>query len=263
MLRINCAAQLFEPAQFAAVHSRSAAPSVFLPPMCERYVIASQAEVEREFRVVRPWWRFSASFNVAPSRTVPVVRMHEGETEGVMLRWGLVPEWAEGDSSRKCAAHASSEHLEGSDIVRAAWSRGRRCILPLAGFYGWWLTPARYRQPYFVRLVDRDVCGIAALWDRTVAQDEDDVIESCAMLTVPANSLITGVDTTAKHMPAILRPEDHETWLSGSPSEARSVLRAYPGDQMTAYNISPRINSLKHDDAWLIHPVAQDIQDCA
>ncbi len=231
--------------------------------MCERYVIAGPEEVQREFRVAHPWWCFSASFNVAPSRSVPVVRLHEGETEGVMLRWGLIPEWAEGDSSKKSAAHASCEHFEGSDIVRGPWSRGRRCILPLAGFYGWWLTPARYRQPYFVRLVDRGVFGIAAIWDRTVAQNEDDVIESCAMLTVSPNSLITEVDNAAKYMPAILRPEDHDLWLSGSALQASTVLRPYPSAQMAAYNISPRINSLKHDDAWLIHPVQQDVQDCA
>ena len=39
--------------------------------MCERLVIPSRAEVEREFPVARPWWQFSLRFNVAVSAPFP------------------------------------------------------------------------------------------------------------------------------------------------------------------------------------------------
>jgi putative SOS response-associated peptidase YedK len=223
-------------------------------PMCERYVIPEQTQVEQEFRLERPWWKFPPSFNVAAARNVPVIRTYRGETEGVMLRWGLVPDWAEGDASKGCAAHASVEDAERSLLMRGAWSRGQRCILPLAGFYGWQLTPDRYRQPYFIRVSSRSVFGVAALWDRTVAEQDDDVIESCALLTVPANALIAEISDVA-HMPAILHRDDYETWLTGSPAAARTLLRSYSPDSMTAHAISPRINSLKYDDANLTQPI--------
>jgi hypothetical protein len=36
------------------------------------------------------------SYNVAPTQSVPVVRIQDGERAGVMLRWGLVPYFAKG-----------------------------------------------------------------------------------------------------------------------------------------------------------------------
>lgn len=57
--------------------------------MCGRYVTKDQAAMERAFSVVKPWWRFEASYNVAPTQSVPIIRLAEGEREGVMMRWGL------------------------------------------------------------------------------------------------------------------------------------------------------------------------------
>jgi len=59
--------------------------------MTERVVIPGRTEADSELSVTRPWWEFSVRFNVAVSQSVPVARMHERETEGVMMRWGLVP----------------------------------------------------------------------------------------------------------------------------------------------------------------------------
>jgi putative SOS response-associated peptidase YedK len=57
-------------------------------------------------------------------------------------------------------------------------------------------------------------------------------------------------------MPAILREEDHEAWLTGTADEARNVLVQYPADLMVAYAVSPRVNKPENDDPALIDPVA-------
>ena len=119
--------------------------------MSERLVIPGRAEAESELSVAHPWWQFSVRFNVAVSHNVPVVRMHERETEGVMMRWGLVPSSAKGDVTRGGHAHARSDALQSAEDFRSAWFHGRRDIVPLAGFYIWQRTPAGYRQPYYVR----------------------------------------------------------------------------------------------------------------
>ena len=62
--------------------------------MCERYVLPDQAAAEREFLPAQPWWKFKASFNVAAQQYVPAIRIHDGQSEGTMLRWGLIPGWA-------------------------------------------------------------------------------------------------------------------------------------------------------------------------
>lgn len=223
--------------------------------MCERFVIADQTAVEREFPLLHAWWRFAPSFNVSTRDNVPVIRLHAGEAEGVMMQWGLIPDWAEGDARKACTTHAPVDELDRNQAFSGAWWRSQRCILPLSGFYGWQLTSQQYLQPYFVRLVNRSVFGVAGIWDRSVAKDEDDVIESCAMVTVPSNPLLADVHNTSRYMPAILHRDEYDPWLHGSTARARSSLRTYPEERMVAHAVSPRINSLKYDDEQLIRPV--------
>ncbi|HKU15762.1 MAG TPA: SOS response-associated peptidase [Steroidobacteraceae bacterium] len=223
--------------------------------MFERYVLPEAEQAEREFGVVRRWWQFAPSFNVAPSRYVPVVRTHEDEVEGVMLRWGLIPEWAEADASKACAATASFATLAHSSVTRGAWDLGRRCIVPMFGFYTWQRTGRGHRQPFFVRLVNRSAFGVAAVWDRTEPEEGDDVIESCALITVPPNPLLVEVQGCNADMPAILERRDYAAWLTGSATKAKSAIKSLPEQHVLAHPVSPRVNSLRNDDAQLIRPV--------
>jgi len=223
--------------------------------MCERYVMPEAEQAEQEFGVVRRWWQFSPSFNVGPSRFVPVIRMHDGQVEGVMLRWGLIPGWAEADASKACAATASVAEIEHAATTRGGWELGRRCIVPMFGFYAWQQTWQGHRQPFFVRLVNRSVFGVAAVWDRTEAESGDDVIESCAPITVPANSLLAELQGSTNEMPAILDRRDYAVWLTAAPAVAKTVLRPLPQQHMIAHPVSPRINSFRYDDEQLIRPV--------
>jgi putative SOS response-associated peptidase YedK len=223
--------------------------------MCERYVMADAEQAEREFGVVRRWWQFSPSFNVGPSRYVPVIRMHDGQAEGVMLRWGLIPDWAEADAAKACAVTASLAEVEHAAATRGGWELGRRCIVPMFGFYAWQMTWQGHRQPFFLRLVNRQVFGVAAVWDHTEADDGDDVIESCAMITVPPNSLLAELQGSASEMPAILDRRDYAVWLTAAPAVAKTVLQPLPQQHMIAHPVSPRINSFRYDDEHLIRPV--------
>ena len=222
--------------------------------MCERYVVPDQMLAELALAPERAWWRFAASFNVAPSRYVPAVRLHEGHSEAVMMRWGLIPAWAKGDLSAGHWLRLSSGTLERSPLFRGPWLNGQRCILPFAGFYTWRLTPAGYRQPYFVQASHSPVFGVAALWDRT-EDDDGDVIEGCAILTVPASTPLASIQTASREMPAIIAAEDFEAWLRGTPVEARALLRTPPEGLLTSHPVSPRINSLACDDPGLVRSV--------
>lgn len=225
--------------------------------MSERLVIPDRADAENELSVVYSWWQFSARFNVAVSQSVPVARMHERESEGVMMRWGLVPSYAKGDVARRGCARVRGDALLSSEDFRTAWIYGQRGIVPLAGFYVWQRTQAGYRQPHYVRLVNRLVFGVAVLWERSVS-DDDDVVESCALVTVPANPLLAEIDNTTGDMPAILRREDYDTWLRSSAAEASGLLETYPQTRMVSHPVAPHVNHLEFDEPWLIRPAAQD-----
>jgi putative SOS response-associated peptidase YedK len=221
--------------------------------MCERYALPDQLVAEREFVPAQAWWKFAARFNVAAHQHIPAIRLHQGQSEAVMMRWGLIPSWAEGKSNGEAPTSIEREQINRSEVCRPAWLNSQRCILPAAGFYAWRLTSTKFRQPYFVRLLERSVFALAAIWDSSVG-DDDDVIESCSVITVPANELVATVANTTRRMPAILKRRDYEVWLRGTPVAAMRALKPYRADQMEAYAVGPRINSIAADDSGLIRP---------
>jgi putative SOS response-associated peptidase YedK len=183
--------------------------------------------------------------------------MHERESEGVMMLWGLVPPSAKGDVAQRGCARVRGDALLSSEDFRTAWFSGQRGIVPLAGFYVWQRTQAGYRQPYYVRLVNRLVFGVAVLWDRSVT-DDDDVVETCALVTVPANRLLAEIDNTTGQMPAILRREDYDTWLRSRVAEASELLETYPQTRMVSHPVAPYVNHLEFDEPRLIQRAPQE-----
>jgi putative SOS response-associated peptidase YedK len=225
--------------------------------MCGRFTIGSQAAIEREFSIVQPLWSFEASYNVAPTHSVPVVRIQDGQRAGVMMRWGLIPWFAKGTPPNYSTINATLENLERGAAWRGPWSRAQRCIMPAAAFYEWHLGDDRNKNPFLIKLSDQELFGFAALWDRSIKADGT-VIESCALITMPGNELMRHIHNTGAHpfrMPALLAKADREQWLMGTALEAKAVLRQYPQDCMVAYQVSTRVNSPKNNDAALIVPV--------
>jgi putative SOS response-associated peptidase YedK len=171
-----------------------------------------------------------------------------------MMRWGFIPAWAEGKIHGAPALRFKAGRLERSNKCREPWLAGQRCILPAAGFYTWQVTEAGHRQPFYVTLLDRSVFGLAAVWDRSVSE-EDDVIESCAIVCVPANELLQGISSPPGWMPAILSRKNYGTWLRGTPADAKSVLATYSASRMHAGAVSPRVNSPQAEGPELIRPL--------
>jgi len=226
--------------------------------MCGRYILSRQAEAEKTLGVKRLRWRDSPSYNIAPAREVPVIRVAPaadgGEREGVMMRWGLVPPFLKGENPKFPTMNARIETMETSPAYRDAWSKGQRCIAPADGFYEWQMMPDAPRQPWFIGLADNEVMPFAALWDRSVKADRT-VLESFTIITLPANEFMAKIDNGNQRMPAILRKEDVETWLTGTPEQARAALIQFPGEQLRAHKVSVRVNSPKNDDEKLLEAI--------
>jgi putative SOS response-associated peptidase YedK len=220
--------------------------------MTQRLVIPSREEVDAELPVARPWWQFPVRFNVAVGQSVPVARMHERQTEGVMMRWGLAQLTASGVIDLTRRGSVRSDALQSAHQLHTPWLHGRRGIVPIAGFYLWKRASAGHAQPWYVRLVNRPVFGVAALWERAEADDE--VIESCALVTVDANPLLAEINSATGQMPVILRTEDYAAWLSASVSRASELLQSYPQARMVCHPVGPYVNHLEFDEPGLIRP---------
>ena len=100
---------------------------------------------------------------------------------------------------------------------------------------------------------------MAGLWDSSTKEDRI-VIESCAVITLPANQVMNLIQNTAGanegRMPAILHPTDQEAWLRGTPEQAFACLKPYEDELMIGCKVSSRVNSPKNNDAKLVEEVA-------
>jgi putative SOS response-associated peptidase YedK len=225
--------------------------------MCGRYVSPDEASIEREFNLVRTEWQFPASYNVAPTQNVPVVRMNkQGERAGACLHWGLIPYWAKGVPPKFSTINATVEKLTEAATWRNPWKRGQRCIVPALGFYEWQvLADGKSKQPYYITMNDQEIFGFAGLWDSSTRNDGVR-IESCTIITMPANKLMAEIHNAKHRMPAILVKHDRDAWLMGTPEEAFLTLKQYPDTHMVATPVSKRVNTPKNNDAELIAAVA-------
>jgi putative SOS response-associated peptidase YedK len=150
-----------------------------------------------------------ASYNVAPSQEVPALRHVDDETEGVMLRWGLVPFFARGVPPKYSTINARVETIETAPSYRGPWKRGQRCMLLASGFYEWHIKEDGTKQPYYITVADQELFGFAGLWDRSEAADGA-AIESATIITMPANLLMAEIHNGRARMPAILAVEQRE-----------------------------------------------------
>jgi putative SOS response-associated peptidase YedK len=225
--------------------------------MCGRYSTPQQSEAERYFEVHLLHWQFERSYNVAPSQAVPVIRSADGEREGVMMRWGLVPFFAKGVAPKYSTINARIETIESSPCYRGPWRRGQRCILPAAGFYEWHLREDGSKQPFFIQAADQAVFGFAGLWDSSKREDGS-VVQSCTIVTMPANAMMAQIHNAPgkQRMPAILPLAVAEAWLRGPAADALAVLHPYASELMVAWPVSVRVNSPKNNGPELVAAAA-------
>ena len=198
-------------------------------------------------------------YNIAPTQPMPAVRVHAAaRTRRLsLLRWGLVPYWAADPAVGARMINARAETVARLPAFRDAF-RERRCLVPASGFYEW-RRAEKGRQPWLLRRRDGKLMGFAGLWDRWRPAPgdarHDEPLESCAVLTTPANELVARLHD---RMPLVLDPADYELWLDPDvrdPERLAALLRPFPAEEMEAIPVSPRVNSPNNDDASLLERV--------
>jgi putative SOS response-associated peptidase YedK len=195
-------------------------------------------------------WLF-ASFNVAPTQRVPVVRNAEsGERELVEMRWGLIPSWAKDRKLSSSLINARSETVDQKPAFRSAF-KARRCVLPASGFYEWLRTGAASRPHYLCR-GDGQPMLLAGLWDSWLDKDSGELVETCTIITTDANAVVRGIHD---RMPVILEPAQAQRWIDPrTPTEeAKALLSSAPDGMLNLREVSTRVNSPRVNDPSLIN----------
>jgi putative SOS response-associated peptidase YedK len=173
-------------------------------------------------------------YNAAPTDLLPVCRLNRGGQRDIaMLRWGLIPFWANDPKVGFKSINARAETVATAPAFRDAFKR-HRCLVPANGFYEWKKLAGGSKQPYLIQMRDGAPFSFAGLWDRWSKGEAP--IESFTIITGEPNSLVADLHD---RMPVILDPADYDAWLTGSdPAALQRILQPFPAQLITAFPIS-------------------------
>lgn len=243
--------------------------------MCGRFTLRTSAARlakwyrDVEFPVLVP------RYNIAPTQKVLTLRANQNsDLEAVMLRWGLVPSWADDLRIGSRMINARSETAATKPAFRQAFKR-RRCLILADGFYEWRSINGG-KQPYLIQKTDPEsplIC-FAGLWetwhekkdvtpratstvqselfpetiDAALTSAEATVVETCTILTTSANSLMSQLHD---RMPVILEPTSQRIWLDPSIEDLQLLsaqLTSYPASQLRMHPVSRAVNKPSVDE---------------
>jgi putative SOS response-associated peptidase YedK len=223
--------------------------------MCGRYVIISTPAAIRAYFAYAEQPEFPPRYNVAPTQPIPIVRLHDGKRQFVLMRWGLIPAWVKDPNTFSPLINARAGSVIDKPAYRAAMRR-RRCLVPADGFYEWRQIGGR-KQPYFVRRKNPgEPFAFAGLWETWTGPNGEE-LDTVAIVTTEANRTLA---TIHPRMPVILPPEAFDLWLDCAKVDARTaaaLLTAIREDLLEAYEVSPAINRVANDWQALIAPLPQ------
>ena len=98
---------------------------------------------------------------------------------------------------------------------------------------------------------DKRPFALAGLWKELADPKTGELQDRYLVLTCPPNELAIGVPN---RMPDIVDAGDCERWLSSEVPPV-DLLRPYPAEKMTAYEIGQQINRRGYDAPDIVDPV--------
>ena len=227
--------------------------------MCGRYTVTRPADLLEELGVetTEP---LQASYNVAPTQKVPVVRATPGVVPGddspareaINLRWGLIPFWAKDIKIGNRMINARSETVASKPAFRNSLRR-KRCAILADGFYEWKKLEDG-KQPFHIHLKGNRPFVFAGLWDRW-DKGPIDPIESFTILTTSPNDRVAELHN---RMPVILTPEAIDLWLDPTVDDASrlvKVLEPYDAEEIEFHPVSKMVNRPSNNVPQCLNPV--------
>ena len=222
--------------------------------MCGRYTLATPDPSQ-----LRARWPLGERvevrrrYNVAPGDdVVAVVRPRDGEPEGTLLRWGLVPYWASDPKEIGVKTiNARAETVAERPAYRDAFAR-RRCLVVADGFYEW-----SAGTPHWITRSDGAPFAFAGLWASWRPRGSDDVepLRTCAIVTTASAGAVRNLHD---RMPVILDPADENRWMDpATPADELHALLAPAGPPLHARPVSRNVNDARHDAPDCLDPPEQ------
>lgn len=228
--------------------------------MCGRYTLISPLDDLLDvFGVPEVHFDYRPRYNIAPSQDAPVLAEDQDGRRIGLLRWGLIPSWADDPAIGSRMINARSETASEKPSFRAAFGR-RRCIVLADGFFEWSRPGLAGRHtegkgkkvPYWIHLPTQKPFGMAGLWEKW-SPPEGDPIYTFTILTTEANDDLRSIH---HRMPVILPPDEYRDWLSPdtSPSHLQEMMAPFSVGVLDARQVSTLVNSPGNDVPECVEP---------
>lgn len=201
-----------------------------------RFGLTESAEIEQEPR-----------YNVAPTDPALAIRLNEdAQREPGVLRWGLIPHYADPESFDRLLINARAETVAEAPAFRDAFQT-HRCLIVADGFYEW-RAEETGKKPVWITRPDRDPFAFAGLWAAAKRGDRSS-IHSCAIVTCEPGRVVAPIHD---RMPVILDQEAEEGWLDpeARPGELQALF--VPTDDLVVTEVSDAVNDVRQDGPVLI-----------
>lgn len=220
--------------------------------MCGRYTMATPGQSLKIHFQLEEVPDLPFRYNIAPTQNVAAVRATTTGRALGLLRWGLIPHWADDPKIGYRLINARADTVASKPSFRSAFKQ-RRCLIAADGFYEWQKQDGA-KQPFYIRRQDGEPFAFAGLWEHWQGVEEG--IESCTIITTDANELMKPIHD---RMPVILAPADYDRWLDPAVQKAdllQPLLRPFPADALAAFPVSTRVNNAKNEGPTCIEALA-------
>lgn len=154
------------------------------------------------------------------------------DIEIVKAHWEFIPWWIKNMEELKTARkqgipwlNATAEKLLTSKMFRDAALK-RRCLVPASCFYEWrHFTPEGTKKaisfPYMITVAQQPYFYMAGIYQPWTDRETGETMNTFAIITTAANSLMGQVHNTKKRMPTILTEDLASEWIRSDLSEIR------------------------------------------
>ena len=225
--------------------------------MCGRYTLTASGEDVADLFALEDVPALLPRYNLAPTQEAAVVRVVAPRAPRTLdlLRWGLIPYWAQDPAIGNRMINARAESVAEKPSYRDSFQR-RRCLIPADGFYEW-KKAGKAKQPYLIRRRDRRPFAFAGLWSTWRDRNTPNAVprETFTILTTSPNDLLRPLHD---RMPVILDPTDFAPWLDPANRHAaalQALLQPAPVDAWETLPVRTVVNSPAHDAPDCIEPL--------
>jgi putative SOS response-associated peptidase YedK len=219
--------------------------------MCGRYSLIFIDDLGNRFRVFNPMIGSRSRFNIAPGNEMPVI-IREEKNKLVIMKWGLVPHWAQDITTAQRPINARAETLSQKPSFTKLL-KNRRCLVPASGFFEW-KKEGKKKIPFYVHLPKIPLFAFAGLYDQWAGPDGN-LLRTYTIITTGPNELVAKIHN---RMPSILMPGHEDRWLSKTclkMADLDEILVPFPAENMSMYPVSSLVNTPDADDERVIRPL--------